>query len=268
MNDKLRRKKDASINFIDNIGYVTKSVDDDKKTSGINLGEQLSNIIKYLIDVANEQNIKVRQLWLDRIPNIIYVDDLSKKYLYKSQEYIINPIIGEYDDPSNQRQELLTMNLSYGGNAIIYGASGSGKTTLISSLIYSTILKHSAEEVNFYIMDFGSEMFRIFLDAPQVGDVLLVNDVEKVVNLFKMLNSIIAERKKKFVDYNGDFNFYNKKSRSKLPLIVVILNNYEAFQENYEKYEDIGELYSLYLLNLILITKKQVLYTFILFLNI
>ena len=237
--DKLRRKKDASINFIDNIGYVTKSVDDDKKTSGINLGEQLSNIIKYLIDVANEQNIKVRQLWLDRIPNIIYVDDLSKKYLYKSQEYIINPIIGEYDDPSNQRQELLTMNLSYGGNAIIYGASGSGKTTLISSLIYSTILKHSAEEVNFYIMDFGSEMFRIFLDAPQVGDVLLVNDVEKVVNLFKMLNSIIAERKKKFVDYNGDFNFYNKKSRSKLPLIVVILNNYEAFQENYEKYEDI-----------------------------
>ena len=74
---------------------------------------------------------------------------------------------------------------------VLAGPNNSGKTTLISSLIYSTILKHSAEEVNFYIMDFGSEMFRIFLDAPQVGDVLLVNDVEKVVNLFKMLNSII-----------------------------------------------------------------------------
>ena len=50
-------------------------------------------------------------------------------------------------------------------------------------IIYSTIISHTAEEVNFYIMDFGSEIFRTYRKAPQVGDIVLINDVEKVNNL-------------------------------------------------------------------------------------
>ena len=236
--DKPKRKIDTSINFVDNTGYTIKSVDDDKKITTANLGEQLTNIVKYLTNIAKEDNIATKQLWLDRIPDLIYVDNLRKKYLYKSQDYIINPIIGEYDDPGNQRQALLTVNLSMGGNTLIYGSSDSGKDILLSSMIYSTIVNHSAKEVNFYIMDFGSEVFKSYLKAPQIGDVLLVNEQEKVSNLFKMLFSIIKERKQLFVEYNGDFNFYNKKSSNKLPLIVVMINNYESFYENYEEYED------------------------------
>ena len=72
-------------------------------------------------------------------------------------------------------------------------------------------------------------MLKNFLPAPQVGDVLLVNNEEKVSNLLKMLKTEIDKRKKLFVNYNGDFNFYNKKSTEKLPLFVVVLNNYESF---------------------------------------
>lgn len=236
--DKPRKKIDNSINFIDNIGYVLKSVDDEKEGLISNNEDQLSSIVNYLIKVAKEENIHVKQLWLDKIPELIYVDDLAKKYNYQKEVGVINPIIGEYDDPANQRQDLLTLNLSKTGNTIVYGAAGSGKNTFISSLVYSTITNHSAEEVNFYIMDFGSEIFRTYKKAPQVGDVLLLNDVEKVGNLFKMLNQKISERKRILSNYNGDFNYYNKKSEEKMPLIVVIINNYEAFTENYDRYED------------------------------
>ena len=95
-------------------------------------------------------------MWLDKIPDIIYVDKLKEKYNYTKLPYIINPVIGEYDDPSNQKQELLTLDLSHNGNTIIYGGSGSGKSTLVSDVIYSSIIDHDANEVNFYIMDFGS----------------------------------------------------------------------------------------------------------------
>lgn len=236
--DKPKKKIDNSINFIDNIGYVIKSTDDEKKVNINNYGEQLTNVINYLITVAKEEKIEVKQLWLDKIPDIIYVDKLKEKYNYTKLPYIINPVIGEYDDPSNQKQELLTLDLSHNGNTIIYGGSGSGKSTLVSDVIYSSIIDHDANEVNFYIMDFGSEILRIFKKAPHVGDVILVNDVEKVTNLFKMLNSLINTRKKLFVEFNGNFNYYNRKSNKKVPLIAVIINNFEAFSENYEKYED------------------------------
>lgn len=235
--DKPKKKIDNSINFIDDIGYSIKSVDDEEINIKSN-GEQLANVMDYLIDVAKEQNINVKQLWLPKIPELIYVDELAKKYDYKIEKSIINPIVGEYDDPTNQRQDLLTVNLSSGGNVIIYGSTGSGKNTFISSLIYSSITNHTAEEVNFYILDFGTEIFRTYLKAPQVGDVVLINDYEKVNNLFKKLNDTIKLRKKIFAAYNGDFNHYNKKSEKKIPLIVVVINNYEAFYENYEKYDE------------------------------
>jgi S-DNA-T family DNA segregation ATPase FtsK/SpoIIIE len=236
--DKFKKKVDNSVVFVDNMGNTIKSVDDSKKIMTNNVGQELTNVVKYLSDISKEQNIKIKRLWLDRIPDLIYVDDLKKKYNYIPQPFNINPIVGEYDDPGNQRQDLLTLNLSNNENTIIYGSSGSGETIFLSSIIYSSITDHSPEEINYYIMDFGSEMLKIFSNAPQVGDVLLINDNEKIDNLFKLLKSEIEKRKKIFVNYNGDFNFYNKKSENKMPLLVVVVNNYEAFSENYQDYEE------------------------------
>lgn len=236
--DKLKKKIDNSLSFVDDTGYVIKNIDDSKKIMNKKLGEELTNIVKYLSDIAIEEKINIEQLWLDRIPDLILVDDLAKKYNYIFKSYEINPIIGEYDDPSNQRQDLLTLNLSNDGNILIYGSAGSGKNILISSIVYSTIVNHTADEVNFYLLDFGSETLKVFLDAPQVGDVLLLSDEEKVTNLFRMLKTEILKRKKLLSGYNGNINFYNKKSEKKLPLIVTIINNYESFAENYEKFEE------------------------------
>lgn len=237
--DKLKKKIDNSLTFVNNTGYVVKTVEDNKIISTENRGEELPNIVKYLSDIAKEAKIDTKQLWLDRIPDLIYVDNLKKKYGRKPVKGAINPIIGEFDDPSEQRQDLLTLDLSNDGNTIIYGSADSGETVLLSSVVYSSIMEHDSDEVNFYIMDFGSEMLKIFSKAPQVGEVLLMNNEEKVTNLFKKINRTIEERKKIFVDYNGSFNFYNKKSQNRLPLMVIILNNYEAFIETYSQFEDV-----------------------------
>lgn len=59
-----------------------------------------------------------------------------------------------------------------------------------------------------------------------------------VSNLFKMLLDEIKNRKKLFVDYGGDYENYIKESNSSLPSIVVIINNFSAFTENYEEKEE------------------------------
>ena len=88
-------------------------------------------------------------------------------------------VIGEYDDPDNQSQNLLTLPLSENGNTIIFGSSGSGKELMLSSILYSAITTYNPEEINFYILDFGAETLKMFEKAPQVGGVLNSMDSEK-----------------------------------------------------------------------------------------
>ena len=238
--EKRKKKVDQSINIVDNVGNSIKVLEaKETEVQTPSQGEEITNIIKYIVDEANKENITIDKLWLDRIPDVIYVDDLKKKYSYETIKNVINPVIGEYDDPENQIQNVLTLPLSTEGNTIIYGSAGSGKELMLSSIIYSIITTHDTKEVNFYIIDFGAETLTMFRQAPHVGEVMLSNDYEKIGNLFKMLTSIMEERKKIFIDYNGSYDFYINHGGKQIPFIVVVINNVEAFFESYPDYEDI-----------------------------
>ena len=238
--EKRKKKVDTAVDFIDNVGTVIKSFDSDANMIQVKSdGEELPNIVKYIVRVAEEENIAIPQLWLDRIPNVIYIESLKKKYDYQIKQNQIELVIGEYDDPDNQRQDILTLPLSEVGNTIIFGSSGSGKELMLSSILYSAITCYNPEEINFYILDFGAETLRMFEKAPQIGGVLNSNDTEKIENLFKLMNGIMEERKRIFADYNGSFNFYNTHSNKRVPLITIIINNYDAFVETYDEYEEV-----------------------------
>ena len=239
--EKRKKKVDQSVNFIDNLGNNLKTYDVKQNEEVIieSKGEEITNIVNYIVTTAREENVSVPQLWLPRIPNVIYVENLRQKYNYKEEKNNINPIIGEYDDPDNQKQNVLTLPISKEGNTIVFGSAGSGKELMLSSIIYSTIVAHDAKEVNFYILDFGAETLTMFRNAPHVGDVVLSTQKEKIENLFKLITQIIEERKKIFVDYNGSYDFYINHGGKQIPLIVVMINNVEGFVDTYPDYEDL-----------------------------
>lgn len=232
--DVRKKKIDNNISFVDNLGIPIKVVEDGKNNvSGILKGEELPNIMKYLVEVSKKENIKVRQLWLNALPAIIYIDGLKEKYEYKKVDCDINPVVGEYDAPDLQKQGLLTMPITRGGNWIVYGMADSGKEEMINSFVYSCITTYSPMELNMYLLDFGSETLKIYRKAPQVGDVILQNDVDKVTNLWKMIIDKIAKRKKMFADYGGDYISYSKATGKVLPNVIVIINGFELYNENY-----------------------------------
>lgn len=232
---------DNSIKVIDNIGRVVKEVKPVKKNlSGEAKTKQIVAMVKYLSDLAREENISVRPLWLDAIPEYIYPDELIEKYkAMPSEAYYLNPVIGELDDPFNQSQEILTLPITEDGNTLVYGVSGSGKLTFITTMLHELIRTHSAEYLNIYIMDFGAETLKMFEKAPQVGGVVLSSERERIINLMKLLKAEMAERKKLFVEYGGDYVSYVKNSGNPYPNIVVVINNYSPFAEMYEECEEV-----------------------------
>ena len=240
--DLTEKKIDKSIQFISNTGTIIKQVDDTISQKAVNnQGEQLTNIVRYMCEIAGQNNIKEENLWLDNIPENIFVDGLKRKYHIKEKEPEgISAIIGEYDDPFNQKQGIVKFNFLKNGNIIVYGNAESGKETLLSTMIYDLITTYTTNEVELYILDFGTEALRIYNGAPQVGDVVFINDSEKIGRFFDMIQEEIKTRKTILQDYNGDYELYLRTGKKPMPMLIVAINNYDAFAEIYEdKYEDI-----------------------------
>ncbi len=229
-----KRDVDTSVNMMNNLGIITMSKDIEKNEPVESKNEEIASVVKYLSDIAREENITIKKLWLEKIPEKIYVDSLKSKYNFNKKNFVLNPLIGEYDDPDSQNQYLLTLPFSEFGNAIVYGIAGSGKEEFLATLIYSSTVSYTPAEVNFYILDFGSEALRIFNNYPHIGDIAYLNDIDKINNLFKMLQEELRKRKSLFANFGGSYTSFINNSGKSLPNLVIVLNNYEAFVETYE----------------------------------
>lgn len=232
----LKKKIETSLDVVDRTGEVINTVDiieqDNQATSNVH-GEELLNIIMYLSDLAKKQNINARKLWLDSIPEMIYVDNIKAKYGFKRVPFHITPIIGEYDNPYQQLQQVLKMDLN-DSNVYIAGLSGSGKEKLLQSMIYSTITNYTPQEVNLYICDFGAETLGMFEDAPHVGDIVYANDKVKLENLNRFIKKEIKERRSRYREYGGNYESYIKYSQAKDNILVVVINDIGFVRDNYQ----------------------------------
>ena len=238
--ERILKTYEDDIIFIDNNGNTIKKINDKVESENqVDNGEQLTNIVKALYNISERNGITSTQLWLPSLNPTTYIADLIKKYNFKSESYNLDILIGEYDDPEHQFQDKLSINLTTCGNILIYGMTGSGKENLLTTLVYTTCITHTTEEVNFYILDFGAEVLSSFNKMPQVGDVATVIDKDKIRNHFISIEREINKRKELFKEYNGNYESYLKQNKEKLPLIVTIVNNYESFLENYGVYDEI-----------------------------
>ncbi len=229
-------KIDDSIDVISNDGTIIKSINDDAKQFSENKGEQLTNIVQYLYDLAIKEKIKFNSLWLPNIPDEIYLGNIVKKYSYTPVPFKVEAIMGEYDRPSNQEQGLYSIPLT--DNVLVFGGQGSGKENYLSTFIYSCCILHSPSEVNFYILDFGSEALSVFNKMPHVGSFVTSEQKKLVYSVLSFVESQIQKRKNLFADYQGSYKTYCEKSGKTLPVISVIVNSYEGFRESCDDYDD------------------------------
>ena len=241
--DKIIKQVDKSINFIDDTGYFIKSIQAGNNIKIEAQGEQLAAIMNSIIEVSKMLKKQVKRLWLNNIEAIILVDNLMKKYSLQAKKSDVEAIVGEYDAPEKQEQGLLIYSLKQGGNAIIYGNDEVERENLLSTIIYSTCIAHTAEELNIYSIDYGSEALRIYNGFPQIGGMVFLGEDEKFNNLFKLINKEIKDRKKLLSSYGGSLDNYNNKNEKKLPQIMFIINNYDAIVEQYNSiYEDLASI--------------------------
>lgn len=194
---------------------------------------QLSAVVESISQMAKEQNLKPLKLWLKPLKEVVYLDEIDSTV----GEWMC-PTIGIVDDPENQAQYPLRVNMGEEGHVVLFGAPGTGKTTFLQTLIYSLVKNYSPEQVNIYIADFGGRTMGYFKELPHVGGIVFSDQDEKLSKLFKMFIKELENRKKLFSEYGvGNLKSYMDATNKTVPAMIFVLDNYSAFCELYPDYD-------------------------------
>ncbi len=191
---------------------------------------ELTAIVDYVNDYCIKNNIaKLPSICL---PMLNYVIPYNSGKI-KSKVFETKIPFGIYDNPAAQIQDYAYIDISQ--NTFVIGSVRMGKTNLLQSVIRTLSLAYTPEELNMYIMDFGSMTLKTFESLHHVGGVVLPDDDEKLRNLLKMLSSEIEMRKKKTISVGvSSYSAYLEGGYRDMPRIVVLLDNFYGFKEMYE----------------------------------
>lgn len=105
--------------------------------------------------------------------------------------------IGIVDRPFDQRRDPLVVDLAgAAGNVVVVGGPQAGKSTLLRTLVLSAALTHTAEQVQFYCLDFGGGALAGVAALPHVGSVATRLDADRVRRTVAELVSLLRNRER------------------------------------------------------------------------
>lgn len=156
----------------------------------------------------------------------------EERFMMNSADRLEIPI-GKNEDGEIQ---MLTFGEGTSHHAFVAGSTGSGKSTLLQTIIMSSIMNYSPDELNLYLMDFKSGIeFKIYgeyniphikllaLDAMQEFGQSILDELWAEMN---RRNDLFDELKKQGMDIK-DISDYRRMTGKKLPRILVIADEFQ-----------------------------------------
>lgn len=235
--------KAAPISVVDLLGRRSVYMDDMTSTGFRSSKTEIDAVVEYVSHWCQEHSIpSAQKVWSETLPSQIPLNTLIKTGFdgqkWATAQNGLCPVIGLVDDPRQQTQYPLHLDLSGAGHALICGMPGSGKTTLLQTLVMSTAIAYAPDEVQMYLMDFGSWSLGMFQKLPHVGGVANDNEDEKIQKLVQLLTDELNSRRYKFSNEGvGTLSAYRQLSGEKLPYILLVLDNMASVLSLYPELE-------------------------------
>ena len=205
--------------------------------------KQLDAIKAHLIWLAKTEKIVSCSLWLPELNPILIHDELLLLRSKKPFTGALQILIGLYDDPKRQAQEILTLTMDSTGHIAILGSVGSGKAMLIQTIIYDLAVSTTPSNLKLYIIDFADEILPDFKLLPHISEILYAFEGEKIIQLFKLLLDELNMRKHKMLGRGVSYQTFQENEAIRLPDIVLIIHHFAQLYE--QAYITENELLSL-----------------------
>ncbi|MEC3954964.1 type VII secretion protein EccCa [Nocardia sp. CDC153] len=163
--------------------------------------DQISNL-QMLVSRVRGHGRPAHEIWLPPLGEPPTLDELLPHSILTGDW---NPVaalrapIGIVDRPYDQRRDPMVVDLSGSrGNAAVVGGPQSGKSTALRSLVMAMSLTHTAEQVQFYLLDFGGGTMVGLEGLPHVGAVASRMEEDKVRRTVAEMVGIVRRREASF----------------------------------------------------------------------
>ncbi|PAF16577.1 type VII secretion protein EssC [Terribacillus saccharophilus] len=232
---------DLTIYSINDLGQYDILTEDlsglEQKESIEKIPSELDAVIDHIADYTEKQQIEpLARPWLPPLPEKIFGPELHPvafRDAWKEPKKPLEPMIGLLDQPEMQQQVPLTLNLSKDGHIAVFASPGYGKSTFLQTVVMDLVRQHNPEHLHVYLLDFGTNGLLPLKNLPHVADTFLVDQVEKVGKLIRMLNGVMKQRKQKLSQYSvANIGLFEKASGETVPNICLVIDNYESVRDS------------------------------------
>lgn len=219
-----------------------------KDLSGLDYNNHVNKVPTQLEAIVNNiNNIFVNsgakplpQPWLPPLRTQIAINELSNidyRQAWQQAKQPLQAVIGMVDIPSEQAQRPISIDLSTDGNLAVYASAGYGKSTFLQTVIMGLATTHNPDQLNIYLLDFGTNGLLPLRDLPQVADTIMLDEDEKINKFIKRMDDTLKTRKRLLSEQAvANVAMYEAATGKVLPEIIIVLDNYEGFKDT--KYED------------------------------
>jgi S-DNA-T family DNA segregation ATPase FtsK/SpoIIIE len=157
--------------------------------------------------------------------------------------------VGIVDKPYEQRRDLLWADLSgAAGHAVVTGGPQSGKSTLLRSMLLSLALTHTAEEVQFFCIDFGGGTLASLDGLPHSGGVAGRLEPDIVRRILAEVAALLATREQRFrslgIDSMAEYRIRKQRAHSsgeQDPLqedqfgdVFLVIDGWHSFRQEFD----------------------------------
>lgn len=176
--------------------------------------------------------------WLPPLPAelLLDIDELEREATRLPSGHLY---LGGIDDPAQQRQPRLAIDLTAVGHLLVHGASGSGKTELLRTAAVSASVGDawSAHGVAPYVyaIDFAGGGLQAVTELPTVEAVVGESQPGRVQRLIRLLKRTVADRASALAAHGcADLDDLARAGHV-LPRVYLLIDNLPSLLESLEK---------------------------------
>ncbi|MCL1788652.1 MAG: FtsK/SpoIIIE domain-containing protein, partial [Defluviitaleaceae bacterium] len=195
---------------------------------------QLDVVVNHIGELHEALNATVvERPWLPPLGAKLVTPHISRDLdVGQISAHNLDVAIGMADIPEEQAQVEYTHNFMEDGNLAFFGASGFGKSTSMMNAALQLASNNSPQLLNYFILDYGNSALAQLRGLPHTADYLTFDDAEKLEKLEKLFTEELKRRKSLFAASTSvNFRMYNEVAETKLPAMVLMIDNYDVIRE-------------------------------------
>lgn len=186
---------------------------------------ELSHIVATAVEAAAlSATPPQRQPWLVALPDkLALAGDVAPPGTLNTPSVVV----GTLDDPASQAQPPYVLDLEAAGSAVVFGTVGTGKTTTLRTIAASLAGTYSPEAVHLYGLDCAGRNLGALSRLPHCGDVVYLDEVDRVRRLITFLTSEADARRKQFGEVGASSaTEYQLVAGRAVPVIVTLIDGF------------------------------------------